>query len=47
VLGEVTEERLDLVRKADVIVQDEVRKAGLYGEVWQAFAVLLPVSSVG
>ncbi len=47
VLGEVTEERLELVRKADLIVQDEVRKAGLYGQVWQAFAVLLPVSSVG
>ncbi|HXU11507.1 MAG TPA: glutamine-hydrolyzing GMP synthase, partial [Candidatus Binatia bacterium] len=47
VLGEITEARLDLVRKADVIVQDEVRKAGLYREVWQAFAVLLPVSSVG
>ncbi len=47
VLGEVTEERLELVRKADVIVQEEIRAAGLYGEIWQAFAVLLPVSSVG
>ena len=47
VLGEVTEPRLDLVRKADVIVQEEIRAAGFYGQVWQAFAVLLPVSSVG
>jgi len=47
VLGEITEERLDLVRRADVIVQEEVRATGLYGQVWQAFAVLLPVSSVG
>jgi len=43
----VTEPRLDLVRKADVIVQEEIRAAGFYGQVWQAFAVLLPVSSVG
>ena len=47
VLGEVTEPRLDLLRKADAIVQEEVRRAGLYQELWQAFAVLLPVQSVG
>ncbi|HEX8214751.1 MAG TPA: glutamine-hydrolyzing GMP synthase [Allosphingosinicella sp.] len=47
VLGEITEERLELVRRADAIVQHEVREAGLYKEVWQAFAVLLPVQSVG
>jgi GMP synthase (glutamine-hydrolysing) len=47
VLGEITPERLELVRRADVIVQEEVRSAGLYGALWQAFAVLLPVQSVG
>jgi GMP synthase (glutamine-hydrolysing) len=47
VLGEVTEARLELVRRADAIVQEEIRNAGLYKEVWQAFAVLLPVQSVG
>ncbi len=47
VLGEITEQRLDLVRRADVIVQEEIRAAGLYKELWQAFAVLLPVQSVG
>ncbi|MGQ0508751.1 MAG: glutamine-hydrolyzing GMP synthase [Myxococcaceae bacterium] len=47
VLGAITEERLNLVRKADVIVQEEIRAAGLYKELWQAFAVLLPVQSVG
>jgi GMP synthase (glutamine-hydrolysing) len=47
VLGEVTEERLAVLRKADVIVQHEIRDAGLYDQLWQAFAVLLPVRSVG
>ncbi len=47
VLGEVTEERLAVLREADAIVQDEVRRAGLEREVWQAFAVLLPVRTVG
>ena len=47
ILGEVTPERLALVREADVIVVEEIRRAGLYEKVWQAFAVLLPVRSVG
>ncbi|HEX7487378.1 MAG TPA: glutamine-hydrolyzing GMP synthase [Anaeromyxobacteraceae bacterium] len=47
VLGEVTEEKLSVLRRADTIVQEEVRAAGLYERVWQAFAVLLPVRSVG
>jgi GMP synthase (glutamine-hydrolysing) len=46
-LGEVTEERLELLRDADVVVQEEVRAAKLEREVWQAFAVLLPVRTVG
>ncbi len=47
VLGEVTRPRLDLLRKADAIVVDEVRRAGYYATLWQSFAVLLPVQSVG
>ncbi len=47
VLGEVTEDRLQIVRKADAIVQEEVANAGLRERLWQAFAVLLPVRSVG
>jgi GMP synthase (glutamine-hydrolysing) len=46
-LGDVTRERLDLLRKADVIVEEEIRKAGLYRDIWQAFAVLLPIRTVG
>lgn len=46
-LGEVNEVRLAALRKADRIVQDEIRAAGLYKSLWQAFAVLLPVKSVG
>jgi len=46
-LGEVTPEGLDTLREADAIVVEEVRRAGLYDKVWQAFAVLLPVRSVG
>src|ERR1019366_5630865 len=46
-LGEVNEERLSLLRDADAIVVEEIRRAGLYEKVWQAFAVLLPVRSVG
>jgi GMP synthase (glutamine-hydrolysing) len=47
ILGEVTPSRLNLVRKADHIVAEEVRKAGWYRRLWQSFAVLLPVQSVG
>jgi GMP synthase (glutamine-hydrolysing) len=47
ILGAVTPERLDLLRRADAIVVDEIRKAGLYTALWQSFAVLLPVQSVG
>ncbi|PYV35368.1 MAG: GMP synthase (glutamine-hydrolyzing) [Acidobacteria bacterium] len=47
ILGEVTEERLRMVREADAVVEEEVRAAGLYERLWQSFAVLLPVSSVG
>ncbi|MEX0602065.1 MAG: glutamine-hydrolyzing GMP synthase, partial [Bacteroidota bacterium] len=47
VLGEITEEKLELVREADAIFIEELRRAGLYDAVWQAFAVLLPVRSVG
>jgi len=46
-LGDITRERLDLLRKADVIVEEEIRNAGLYQEIWQAFAVLLPIRTVG
>jgi GMP synthase (glutamine-hydrolysing) len=45
--GEVTREKLETLRKADTIYLDEIRKAGLYDEIWQAFAVLLPVKTVG
>ncbi len=47
VLGEVTEVRLKVLRDADVIVLDEIKAAGLYEKVWQSFAVLLPVKTVG
>ncbi len=46
-LGPVTRERLELLRRADAIVADEVRRAGWYRRLWQSFAVLLPVQSVG
>jgi len=45
--GAVTKEKVALLQKADEIVLDEIRKAGLYDEIWQAFAVLLPVRTVG
>ena len=47
VLGEVTEERLRILRAADVIVLSEIKSAGLYDKVWQSFAVLLPIRTVG
>jgi GMP synthase (glutamine-hydrolysing) len=47
ILGEVTRERLEILRSADVIVLEEIRRAGLYEKVWQSFAVLLPVRTVG
>ena len=47
ILGEVTPSRLDLVRRADAIVAEEVKKANWYRHLWQSFAVLLPVQSVG
>jgi len=47
VLGEVTEERLEILRHADAVVTEEIRRSGLSRELWQAFAVLLPVRTVG
>ncbi len=44
---EITKEKLDILRKADAIYLDEIRKAGLYDQIWQAFAVILPVRTVG
>ena len=45
--GAITSERLDILRRADAVYLDEIRKAGLYDAIWQAFAVLLPVRTVG
>ncbi|WP_016953175.1 glutamine-hydrolyzing GMP synthase [Anabaena sp. PCC 7108] len=47
ILGEVTADRLNILRDADLIVRQEINQRGLYHEVWQAFAVLLPIRSVG
>ncbi len=47
ILGEVTPERVELLQQAEVIVDEEIRHAGLYEKLWQSFAVLLPISSVG
>ena len=47
IVGEITRERLEILRGADAVVVEEIRNAGLYEKVWQAFAVLLPVRSVG
>ena len=46
-LGEVTPERLEILRRADVVVVEEIDRAGLYRQVWQAFAVLTPLETVG
>jgi GMP synthase (glutamine-hydrolysing) len=46
-VGEVTRERLEILRECDAIVVGEIKKAGLYQKIWQSFAVLLPVMSVG
>jgi len=46
-LGPISRDRLELLRRADAIVADEIRKAGWYRRVWQSFAVLLPIQSVG
>ena len=45
--GGITREKLDILREADAVYLDEIRKAGLYDKIWQAFAVLLPVQTVG
>jgi GMP synthase (glutamine-hydrolysing) len=47
ILGEITRDALNTLRQADAIYLDEIRSAGLYDEIWQAFAVLLPIRSVG
>ena len=47
VLGAITKERLEILREADQIYIDEIKTAGIYDEIWQAFAVLLPVQTVG
>jgi len=47
VIGEITKERLDILREADAIVNEEIKNAGLYRSLWQSFAILLPVRSVG
>ncbi|MDR1952127.1 MAG: glutamine-hydrolyzing GMP synthase [Elusimicrobiota bacterium] len=46
-LGEITREKLNILKKADFIIEDEIRKAGLYEKIWQSFAVILPVKTVG
>ena len=47
IIGDVTEERLAILRRADAVLQEEIRSAGLYGELWQSFAVLPAIKSVG
>jgi GMP synthase (glutamine-hydrolysing) len=47
IMGNITEERLDILRKADTILLEEIRAAGFYRKLWQSFAVLLPIKSVG
>ena len=45
--GGITPEKIEILQRADAVYLDEIRKAGLYDEIWQAFAVLLPVQTVG
>jgi GMP synthase (glutamine-hydrolysing) len=47
IMGEVNQERLDILRKADRIVQEEISAAGLYYQIWQSFAIYLPIKNVG
>ncbi|NJO81187.1 MAG: glutamine-hydrolyzing GMP synthase [Cyanobacteria bacterium RM1_2_2] len=47
ILGDITEERLEILRDADLIVRQEINRSGIYHDLWQAFAVLLPIRSVG
>jgi GMP synthase (glutamine-hydrolysing) len=47
ILGEITADRIAVLQEADAVYLDEIRRAGLYDEIWQAFAVLLPVRTVG
>ena len=47
IIGEITQERLDTLREADWIVMDEIKSAGLYNDIWQSFAILTPLRSVG
>lgn len=47
IIGDITKERVSILQKADDIVVDEIKKAGLYRKLWQAFAVLLPIKTVG
>lgn len=47
ILGDITKDRLAILRKADMIVIEEIKRAGLYKEIWQSFAVLLPIKTVG
>ncbi len=47
IIGKITKSRLDILRKSDSIVMEEIKGAGLYREIWQSFAVLLPIKTVG
>jgi GMP synthase (glutamine-hydrolysing) len=47
IMGEITQEKIDILQEADAIYIEEIRKAGLYDKIWQAFSVLLPVKTVG
>jgi GMP synthase (glutamine-hydrolysing) len=47
VVGEITKERLDLLREADAILEETIKRNGLYDDIWQAFCVLLPLKTVG